>query len=66
MLVVSCYIDREYGSFIGSCFKTVISVICFSSPVISSGLSCFDSLAFDILNLPSWVNLLDHEILNNY
>lgn len=52
MLFVSCYVGREHGSFIGSCFMTIVFIIRFSRPVIFSSLSCFDSLAFDVLNPP--------------
>lgn len=45
---------------------TIIFVVCFSRPMIFNSLSSFDSLAFDTLNPPSQVNLLDHQILSNY
>lgn len=66
MLFVSCFVDIEYGSFIGPCFMTIIFVICSLTSIVFNGLSCFGSLAFDVLNPPSQVNFLDHEILNNY
>lgn len=62
---LSCFVDREYDSLIGSCFMTILIVICSLTSMVFNGLSCFGSLAFDILNPPSRVNFLDHEILNN-
>lgn len=49
-LFVSCYVDREYSSFIGSRFVTITFIICFPRPMIFNSLSCFETLAFDVLN----------------
>lgn len=65
VLFVSCFVDLEYGSLIGSCFMTILFLICSLISMVFNGLSCFGSLAFDVLNPPSRVNFLDHEILNN-
>lgn len=66
MPFVSGFVDIEYGLLIGSCFMTIISVICSLTFMVFNGLSYFDLLAFDVLNPSSLVKFLDLEILNNY